>query len=141
TDLSKDEIEERVAQTLVAVGLGPEFMDRLPRQLSGGQKQRVSIARAIALHPKLVVLDEPTSALDASIQAQLLNLLLELQAKFSLSYVLITHNIAVAKYLADRMAIMYCGKIVEYGRVKDIVNDPLHPYTQALIASAPIPNP
>lgn len=141
TDLSKKEIEERVAQTLEAVGLGTEFMDRLPRRLSGGQKQRVSIARAIVLNPKLVVIDEPTSALDASIQAQLLNLLLELQEKFNLSYMLITHNIAVAQYLGDRMAVMYCGKIVEYGGIKDVIKEPLHPYTQALINSAPIPNP
>jgi oligopeptide/dipeptide ABC transporter ATP-binding protein len=141
TDLSKSEIEEKVSAALEAVGLGPEFMDRYPKQLSGGQKQRVSIARAIVLNPKLLVLDEPTSALDASIQAQILKLLLELQRKFSLSYMLITHNIAVAQYLADRIAVMYCGKIVEYGGIKDVIKEPLHPYTQALITSAPIPSP
>ena len=141
TDLSKEEIKERVAKILRAVGLGEEFMNRVPKQLSGGQKQRVSIARAIVLNPKLVVLDEPTSALDASIQAQLLNLLLELQKKFNLSYMLITHNIAVAQYLGDRMVVMYCGKIVESGDIKKVIKEPLHPYTQALIASAPIPNP
>lgn len=140
-DLEKADVGKRVASGLEAVGLGPEFADRLPKQLSGGQKQRVSIARAIALNPKLVVLDEPTSALDASIQAQLLNLLLDLQRKFDLSYMLITHNIAVAKYLADRMAVMYCGKIVEHGGIKDVIEKPLHPYTEALIASAPMPNP
>jgi len=141
TDLSKPEIEERVGHVLEAVGLGKEFMDRLPKQLSGGQKQRVSIARAMALNPKLLVLDEPTSALDASIQAQLLNLLLELQAEFNLSYMLITHNIAVAQYLGDRVAVMYCGKIVEYGGIREVIKEPLHPYTQALVASAPLPNP
>jgi oligopeptide/dipeptide ABC transporter ATP-binding protein len=138
--IGRDEIE-RVSETLEAVGLGHEFMYRHPKQLSGGQKQRVSIARAIVLNPKLVVLDEPTSALDASVQAQLLNLFLQLQEKLNLSYLLITHNIAVAKYLADRMAIMYCGNIVEYGGIKEVVNEPLHPYTQTLISSAPIPNP
>jgi oligopeptide transport system ATP-binding protein len=141
TDLSRSEIEERAAAVLEAVGLGPEFMERFPRQLSGGQKQRVSIARAIVLSPKLLVLDEPTSALDASIQAQILGLLLELQRKFDLSYMLITHNIAVAQYLADRIAVMYCGKMVEYGGIKDVIKEPLHPYTQTLITSAPVPNP
>jgi len=141
TDLSKGEIDTRTIKTLEAVGLGGEFLDRLPRQLSVGQMQRVSIARAMSLNPKLIVLDEPTSALDVSIQAQILNLLLSLQAEFNLSYMLITHNIAVAKYLGDRMAVMYCGKIVELGGIKEVVNSPLHPYSQALIQSAPIPNP
>lgn len=141
TDFSKEEIREKVARSLEAVGLGPEFMDRLPRQLSGGQKQRVSIARAIVLNPKLVVLDEPTSALDASIQAQLLNLLLDLQRDSNLSYMFITHNVAVAQHLGDRVAVMYCGKVVESGGIKDVMNKPRHPYTIALISSAPMPNP
>lgn len=141
TDMSREEYEKRTTETLEAVGLGKEFMDRFPRQLSGGQQQRVSIARAISLHPKLVVLDEPTSALDVSIQAQLLNLLLRLQKDFNLSYMLITHNIAVAQYLGDRMAVMYCGKIVEMGGIKDTIKEPLHPYSKTLISSAPTPNP
>lgn len=141
TEMSREEYEKRAAETLEAVGLSREFMDRFPRQLSGGQQQRVSIARAISLHPKLVVLDEPTSALDVSIQAQLLNLLLQLQKDFSLSYMLITHNIAVAQYLGDRMAVMYCGKIVELGGIREVINEPLHPYSQSLISSAPVPNP
>ena len=141
TDLSKEEIEKRTIETLEAVGLGGEFLDRLPRQLSVGQMQRVSIARAMSLNPKLIVLDEPTSALDVSIQAQILNLLLRLQADYNLSYMLITHNIAVAQYLGDRMAVMYCGKIIESGGIREVINSPLHPYSQALINSAPIPNP
>ena len=141
TDMSREEYEKRAAETLEAVGLGRDFMDRFPRQLSGGQQQRVSIARAISLNPKLVVLDEPTSALDVSIQAQLLNLLLQLQEDFNLSYMLITHNIAVAQYLGDRMAVMYCGKIVELGGIREAIKEPLHPYSQALISSAPTPNP
>jgi peptide/nickel transport system ATP-binding protein len=139
--IPQEEIKKRVAETLEAVGLGSEFMYRRPKQMSGGQKQRVSIARAIVLNPKLVVLDEPTSALDASVQAQLLGLFLQLQEKFNLSYLLITHNIAVAKYLADRIAVMYCGGIVECGGIKEVINEPLHPYTQTLISSTPTPNP
>jgi oligopeptide/dipeptide ABC transporter ATP-binding protein len=139
--MPKEEIKKRVSETLEAVGLGSEFMYRRPKQLSGGQKQRVSIARAIVLNPKLVVLDEPTSALDASVQAQLLSVFLQLQEKINLSYLLITHNIAVAKYLADRIAVMYCGNIVECGGIKEVINGPLHPYTQTLISSTPVPNP
>lgn len=139
--LSRGERENKVAKALVAVGLGEEFLDRLPRQLSGGQKQRVNIARAIVTEPRLVVLDEPTSALDASVQAQILNLLLDLQKEFNLSYLIITHNISVAEYLSDRIYVMYAGKIVEYGPTKDVIKHPRHPYTITLIASAPIPDP
>jgi oligopeptide/dipeptide ABC transporter ATP-binding protein len=138
---SKDKVKSWVGDALVAVGLSREHADRLPGQLSGGQKQRVAIARAIAPQPKLVILDEPTSALDASVQAQILKLLLDLQKKYALSYMLITHNIAVAQYLSDIMAVMYAGSLVEYGPTKTIMAKPRHPYTIALIASAPIPNP
>jgi oligopeptide/dipeptide ABC transporter ATP-binding protein len=117
------------------------FASRLPKQLSGGQKQRVAIARAISLHPKVVILDEPTSALDASVQAQILTLLVDLQKKFNLSYMLITHNIAVAKYLSDSIAVMYAGKIVEYGPTLTVIDKPRHPYTIALISSAPVADP
>ncbi|MDA4130282.1 MAG: ABC transporter ATP-binding protein [Thaumarchaeota archaeon] len=133
--------KQQVDESLAAVGLSAEQADRLPGQLSGGQKQRVAIARAIATKPKLVVLDEPTSALDASVQAQILKLLLSLQRKFELSYMLITHNIAVAQYLSDNIAVMYTGNLVEYGPTKSVLQKPRHPYTITLIASAPIPNP
>jgi len=137
---SDAEIKSIVRESLLSVGLPPDF-ERYPRQLSGGQKQRVAIARAISTHPKLVILDEPTSALDASVQAQILTLLVELQKKFDLSYMLITHNIAVAKYLADTVAVMYSGKVVEYGPTLTVIDRPRHPYTMALIRSAPIPDP
>jgi len=137
----KEEVANAVEKSLAAVGLPPDCVDRLPGQLSGGQKQRVAIARAISPQPKLVILDEPTSALDASVQAQILRLLLQLQKDYTLSYMLITHNIAVAEYLSDFMAVMYSGNIVEYGLTEEIMAKPRHPYTIALIASAPIANP
>ena len=137
---SDAEIRTIVRESLVSVGLPTDF-ERIPRQISGGQKQRVAIARAISPHHKLVILDEPTSALDASVQAQILTLLVEIQKKFDLSYMLITHNIAVAKYLADTVAVMYAGKVVEYGPTLTVIDKPRHPYTMALIRSAPIPNP
>jgi oligopeptide/dipeptide ABC transporter ATP-binding protein len=138
---SDERINEFVRLSLKAVGLSEEQGDRVPKQLSGGQRQRVAIARAIAPQPKLVLLDEPTSALDASVQAQILSLLIDLQKRYSLSYMLITHNIAVAQYLSDQMAVMYAGNLVEYGDTKEILSKPRHPYTIALINSAPIPNP
>ncbi len=137
---SDAEVKSAVRESLLSVGLPPDF-ERIPRQLSGGQKQRVAIARAISPHPKLVILDEPTSALDASVQAQILTLLVEIQKKFDLSYMLITHNIAVAKYLADTVVVMYTGKAVEYGPTLTVIDRPRHPYTMALIRSAPIPDP
>ena len=137
----KEEVKSAVEKSLAAVGLPPDCVDRLPGQLSGGQKQRVAIARAISPQPKLVILDEPTSALDASVQAQILRLLLQLQKEYALSYMLITHNIAVAQYLSDFMAVMYSGNLVEYGLTEEIMAKPWHPYTIALISSAPIANP
>jgi len=139
--LNESELKKDINESLVEVGLPGDFVDSLPRELSGGQKQRVAIARAIAPHPKLVILDEPTSALDASVQAQILTLLVSLQKKFDLAYLLITHNISVAKYLADSIAVMYCGNIVEYGPTLTVIDKPRHPYTIALIKSAPIPDP
>jgi oligopeptide/dipeptide ABC transporter ATP-binding protein len=136
-----EQIRSYVKTALNAVGLTEEQGDRPPKQLSGGQRQRVAIARAIAPQPKLVILDEPTSALDASVQAQILSLLLELQKKYNLSYMLITHNISVSQYLSDQMAVMYAGNLVEYGATKAIMSKPRHPYTITLINSAPIPNP
>jgi oligopeptide/dipeptide ABC transporter ATP-binding protein len=137
----KKVVNEAVTRSLELVGLSSDFAERLPRQLSGGQKQRVAIARAIAIQPSLVILDEPTSALDASVQAQILKLLLDLQKEFNLTYVLITHNIAVAKYMADFVAVMYAGNVVEYGPCKTVISKPRHPYTIALISSAPVPDP
>jgi len=138
---SKEEVRKAVNRSLHAVGLSPDFAHRLPKHLSGGQKQRIAIARSISTEPKLVILDEPTSALDASVQAQILKLLLELQQELKLSYMLITHNIAVAEYLSDMIAVMYAGNLVEYGPTETVIGKPRHPYTIALISSAPIPDP
>lgn len=135
------EVKTAISDSLAAVRLHEDYVDRLPRELSGGEKQRVAIARAIAVHPKLVILDEPTSALDASVQAEILNLLLELQKRYNLAYMLITHNIAVAKYLADSISVMYCGRIVESGPTRTVTDSPRHPYTLALMRSTPIPDP
>ena len=132
---------ETVLKSLEEVGLPAEYADRYPTSLSGGEKQRVAIARAIATYPKLVILDEPTSALDASVQAQILKLLLDLQTQYSLSYMFITHNIAVATYFSDTLAVMYAGNVVEYGQTKSVMTKPRHPYTIALVSSAPLPNP
>ncbi|HZW84511.1 MAG TPA: ATP-binding cassette domain-containing protein [Nitrososphaerales archaeon] len=141
TDMDAEEVKKAALESLGAVGLSGEFADRLPKQLSGGQKQRVAIARAISTRPRLLILDEPTSALDASVQAQILNLLVDLQKQFSLSYMLITHNIAVAAYLSDFMAVMYAGNVVEYGPTSEVLAKPRHPYTIALMKSAPTPDP
>ncbi len=141
TDLSDSDIKRITEESLTAVGLSGDFATRVPRQLSGGQKQRVAIARGISIHPRLLILDEPTSALDASVQAQILRLLIELQKEYSLSYMLITHNIAVAGYLSDLVMVMYAGSAVEYGPCTTVITKPRHPYTITLIASAPIPDP
>lgn len=137
----KETVEDMVLKSLTAVGLSEEHAYRIPKQLSGGQRQRVAVARAIAPSPKLLILDEPTSALDASVQAQILRLLIELQNKFRLSYMLITHNIAVAQYLSDVVAVMYSGHLVEYGPTKTVMATPRHPYTITLMQAAPVANP
>jgi len=137
---SKEEIHNTAMRSLKTVGLSG-YADRLPGHLSGGQKQRVAIARAIAIRPEIILLDEPTSALDASVQAQILNLLIELQKEYKLTYLIITHNISVAEYLSDLLIVMYAGNVVEYGPTGSIISKPRHPYTIALISSAPIPNP
>ena len=141
SSMTKEEIDMKVTKIVEEVGLSRDILDRVPRQLSGGQKQRVSIARAIVSEPKLVMLDEPTSALDASVQAQILNLLMDLQTKHGLSYLIITHNISVAEYLSDKIYVMYAGKIVEYGSTESVIAKPRHPYTIALLSSTPVPDP
>jgi oligopeptide/dipeptide ABC transporter ATP-binding protein len=132
-------LRHRVRELLEIVGLKKEHMYRFPHELSGGQKQRVGIARALALNPKMLVLDEPTSALDVSVQAQTLNFLEELQDKMSLTYLFISHNLSVIRYVCDRVAVMYLGRIVEEGTVNELFDSPAHPYTKALLSSVPLP--
>ena len=127
----------RVAQIMEQVGLRPELAERYPHEFSGGQRQRIAIARALAVSPRLIVCDEPTSALDVSVQAQILNLLQELQARLGVAYLFITHNIAVVEYLAHEVAVMYLGRIVEFGSVARVLGNPQHPYTRALLAAVP----
>jgi peptide/nickel transport system ATP-binding protein len=135
--LRKSEVTRKVSEALELVGLSSSFMGRRTSDLSGGQKQRIAIARALISDPVVIVLDEPTSSIDVSIQAQILNLLVELQSLRSLTYVLITHDPNVAKFMADMIAVMYLGRIVEYGTPHNVLMEPKHPYTQALLASAP----
>jgi oligopeptide/dipeptide ABC transporter ATP-binding protein len=133
--------EDRVKELLELVGLRPSFMSRYPHMFSGGQRQRIGIARALALNPKFIVCDEPVSALDVSIQSQIINLLEDLQEKNNLTYLFISHDLNVVKHIADRVCVMFLGKIMEMGPTKDVYINPIHPYTKFLIAAAPIPNP
>lgn len=140
-DISRAEREERVRATMAKVGLRPEHFGRYPHMFSGGQRQRIAIARALMLEPKLIVADEPVSALDVSVQAQVLNLMMDIQKEMNLAYLFISHDLSVVRHIADEVMVMYLGRVVEYGASEEIFTNPRHPYTRALLASTPHLNP
>jgi len=139
--IGKDEIQRKVLELVDKVGLEPEHLHRFPHEFSGGQRQRIAIARALALNPKFIVVDEPTSALDVSVQAQVLNLIVDLQRDIGLTYFFVSHDLSVIKYVSDRIMVMYTGQMVELAKSEDIFQKPLHPYTQTLFSAIPVLDP
>ena len=139
--VTKDEYKDYILKIMTMCGLQPHYFERYPHEFSGGQRQRICIARALALNPELVICDEPVSALDVSIQAQIINMLKELQAKLGLTYIFISHDLSVVKHISDEVGVMYLGSMVEYGTKERIFNNTLHPYTKALFSAVPVPNP
>ncbi len=138
---SRDEIREKTVELLRVVGLRPEYIDRYPHEFSGGQRQRIAVARALSINPEFIIADEPVSALDVSIRAQVLNLLQRLQQQFNLTYLFVSHDLSVVRHVADRIAVMYLGKIVELSDRDELYAAPKHPYTKALLSAVPIPDP